>query len=170
MLEERDFQIAFSGLKLGAHEFKFEIADTFFELFEYAEIEKGNIQALILLDKKSSMLEIEFHISGVVELACDTCTDRYQEQLTSNFTQIVKFSDVLETEKTDEIIYLPSNEHTLNIRQQLYEFIHLSLPSKRAHANEADCNQEILDKLDELAYQEPEVVDPRWTALQNLKK
>lgn len=170
MVEERDFQIAFSGLKLGTHEFKFEIADTFFELFEYAEIEKGRIQALILLDKKSTMLEIEFQLNGIVELACDTCTDHYQQQLTGNFKQIVKFSDVVAAEETDEIIYLPTNEHTLNITQQLYEFIHLSLPSKRAHADEADCNQEILAKLDELAYQEPEVVDPRWTALQNLKK
>jgi uncharacterized metal-binding protein YceD (DUF177 family) len=139
-------------------------------LFEFAEIKKGSIQALVLLEKKSTMLEVEFQLSGMVELACDTCTDLYQQQLLCSFSQIVKFSDVMESEDTDEIIYLPSNEHMLNVTQQLYEFIHLSLPSKRAHAYEADCNQDILDKLDELAYQEPEVADPRWTPLQNLKK
>ena len=170
MVEERDFQISFSGLKLGTHEFKFEIKEAFFKLFEYAEIEDSTIQVTILLEKKSTMLEVEFQISGTVKLCCDTCTDPYQQQIAGNFTQIVKFSDVMEIEDTDEIIHLPSNEHSLNVAQQLYEFIHLSLPSKRAHADESDCNQEILDKLDELAYQEPEVVDPRWTALQNLKK
>ena len=36
--------------------------------------------------------------------------------------------------------------------------------------DKADCNQEILEKLEELAFQEPEVTDPRWSALQNLKK
>ena len=170
MVEERDFQIAFSGLKLGAHEFKFEIKESFFELFDCAEIEKGSIQVAILLEKKSTMLNLEFQISGTVELCCDTCTDPYQQQIAGNFTQIVKFSDVMEIEDTDEIIHLPTNEHSLNVTQQLYEFIHLSIPSKRAHADEVNCNQEMLDKLDELAYQEPEVVDPRWTALQNLKK
>ena len=35
--------------------------------------------------------------------------------------------------------------------------------------NKADCNQEILEKLEELAFQEPEIADPRWSALQNLK-
>ena len=28
----------------------------------------------------------------------------------------------------------------------------------------------ILEKLEELAFQEPEIADPRWSALQNLKK
>ena len=64
---------------------------------------------------------------------------------------------------------MPTNEHTLEVAHQLYELIHLSLPSRRIHANEADCNQEVLEKLKELAYQEPEIADPRWLALQKLK-
>ena len=78
-------------------------------------------------------------------------TDEYQQNITSSFKQIVKFSDVEEAQDTDEIIVLSTNEHTLEIPYSLYEFIHLSLPSKRTHTIEADCNQEVLEKLDELA-------------------
>ena len=170
MVKLTDFQINFSGLKLGNHKFDFQIEDAFFQLFDYAELNSGQICAIILLQKKSNMLELDLQIKGNVTLACDTCTENYTQSIEGNYKQIVKFSNVLEPEETDEIIILPTNEHTLKLAHHLYEFIHLSLPSRRIHANKADCNQEILEKLEELAFQEPEIADPRWSALQNLKK
>lgn len=166
----KNYQIPFSGLKLGSHQFDFEIKDTFFKLFDYSELDSGNLKAKVLLHKKNTLLELVFEIKGTVTLSCDTCTDEYQQNITNSFKQIVKFSDVEEAEDTDEIIVLSTNEHTLEIGHSLYEFIHLSLPSKRTHATEADCNQEILEKLEELAFQEPEVTDPRWSVLQKLNK
>ena len=80
------------------------------------------------------MLELDLQIKGNVTLACDTCTENYTQSIEGNYKQIVKFSDVLELEETDEIIILPTNEHTLKLAHQLYEFIHLSLPSRRIHA------------------------------------
>ena len=170
MVKLTDFQITFSGLKLGNHKFDFQIEDAFFQLFDYAELNSGQISVIVLLQKKSNMLELDLQIKGSVTLACDTCTENYTQSIEGNYKQIVKFSDVLETEETDEIIILPTNEHTLKLAHQLYEFIHLSLPSRRIHAKKGDCNQEILEKLEELAFQEPEIADPRWSALQNLKK
>ena len=133
MLKLSDFQISFSGLKLGAHRFDFQIEDSFFQLYDYAEIDSGQINAIILLQKKSNLLELEFQVKGNVTLACDTCTEDYTQSIESNFKQIVKFSDVTELEETDEIIILPTNEHTLKLAHHLYEFIHLSLPSRRIH-------------------------------------
>ena len=170
MVKLTDFQIAFSGLKLGNHQFDFQIEDAFFQLFDYAELNSGQISAIILLQKKSNMLELEFQIKGNVTLACDTCTEDYTQSIEGNYKQIVKFSDVAEPEETDEIIILPTTEHTLEVAHQLYELIHLSLPRRRIHADEADCNQGILEKLEELTYRESEEVDPRWSTLQNLKK
>ena len=166
----KNYQIPFSGLKLGSHQFDFEIKDTFFKLFEYSELNSGDLKAKVLLHKKNTLLELVFEIKGTVTLSCDTCTDEYQQNITSSFKQIVKFSDVEEVQDTDEITVLSTNEHTLEIGHSLYEFIHLSLPSKRIHAIEADCNQEVLKKLEELAFQEPEVTDPRWSVLQKLNK
>lgn len=169
MVKLTDFQINFSGLKLGTHRFDFKIEDSFFQLFDYAELNSGQINATILLQKKSNMLELDFQIKGKIKLACDTCTENYIQSIEDNYKQIVKFSDVSEPEETDEIIILPTNEHTLEVAHQLYELIHLSLPSRRTHSDEADCNQEILEKLEDLACKEPVIVDPRWSALQKLK-
>ena len=166
----KNYQIPFSGLKLGSHQFDFEIKDTFFKLFDYSELNSGDLKAKVLLHKKNTLLELVFEIKGMVTLSCDTCTDEYQQNITSSIKQIVKFSDVEEAQDTDEITALSTNEHTLEIGHSLYEFIHLSLPSKRIHPIEADCNQEVLKKLEELAFQEPEVTDPRWSVLQKLNK
>ena len=170
MVKLTDFQITFSGLKLGSHKFDFQIEDSFFQLFDYAELSSGQINAVILLEKKSNMLDLEFQIKGNVKLACDTCSEDYKQSIESTYKQIVKFSDLAEPEETDEILILPTNEHTLQVAHQLYEFIYLSLPTRRTHAEEADCNQEVLEKLEELAYQEPRTTDPRWSALQKLEK
>ena len=165
----KNYQIPFSGLKLGSHQFDFEIKDTFFKLFDYSELNSGDLKARFCFIK-NTLLELVFEIKGMVTLSCDTCTDEYQQNITSSFKQIVKFSDVEEAQDTDEITVLSTNEHTLEIGHSLYEFIHLSLPSKRIHPIEADCNQEVLKKLEELAFQEPEVTDPRWSVLQKLNK
>jgi len=169
MVKLTDFQINFSGLKLGNHQFDFQIEDSFFQLFDYAELNSGQINAIILLQKKSNMLDLDFQIKGNVKLSCDTCTEHYIQSIEGNYKQIVKFSDLAEPEETDEIIIIPTKEHTLEVAHQLYELIHLSLPSRRIHADKADCNQEILEKLEELAYKSQEIDDTRWSGLQKLK-
>ena len=62
MVKLTDFQITFSGLKLGNHKFDFQIEDAFFQLFDYAELSSGQISAIILLQKKSNMLELDLQI------------------------------------------------------------------------------------------------------------
>ena len=52
MVKLKDFQINFAGLKLGEHQFDFQIEDAFFQLFDYAELSSGQINAIILLQKK----------------------------------------------------------------------------------------------------------------------
>ena len=57
MVKLTDFQINFSGLKLGNHRFDFKIEDSFFQLFDYAELNSGQINATILLKKKSNKIK-----------------------------------------------------------------------------------------------------------------
>ena len=71
------YRIAYQGLTDGLHEFDFEIDDAFFENLEYSEIKKGNLQAHIVLNKKSQMLDFEVKIKGWVELTCDRCLEDY---------------------------------------------------------------------------------------------
>ena len=94
MVREKDFDIPFSGLKLGMHKFDFDIVESFFELFENSEVKKATLKVAIKLNKKATLLDLEFNISGNVELSCDTCADLYLQDLNEQFNLIVKFSEL----------------------------------------------------------------------------
>ena len=69
MKKHKEFVIPFSGLKQGKHEFDFEIDNTFFESFEYNEFNGAAINLLVLLNKSSTMLELEMTANGTVNIS-----------------------------------------------------------------------------------------------------
>ena len=171
MVKSKDFEIQFSALKLGSHHFNFDIEDSFFTLFDFSEIEKANIRATITLVKKPTLLQLNFSINGYLTLACDRCTEDFQQEINQHFELIVKFSDTLENIESDEILILSSKVHTLSLARYIYEFVHLSLPSKRTHKSLDECNPKMLEHIKQMGLTKgiDEIIDPRWENLKQLK-
>ena len=171
MVKSKDFEIQFSALKLGSHQFNFDIEDSFFTMFDYSEIEKANISTSITLVQKSTLLQLDFAITGHLTLACDRCTEDYQQKINQHFELIVKFSDILESVESDEILILSSNEHTLSLARYIYEFAHLSLPTKRTHQSLQECNPKMLEYIKQMGLTKDfdDTIDPRWENLEQLK-
>ena len=163
-----DYKIAFVGLKEGEHNFSFKIDDKFFDFFENSLIDSCEILAELHLHKKPGMMECSFEHNGVVHSICDRCGQPMEFGVAHHNELIFKFSDNLES-NSDEIIYIPQNEFELDVAKYFYEFISLSLPSKKIHA-EGECDEEIIELLDELNTKESMDSDPRWDVLKNLKK
>jgi len=163
----KEFIIPFSGLKTGKHEFKFKIDHTFFEAFDQALLEDANLNADLVLEKTESMLILNLNAKGFTHVPCDRCGDYFDLPIESSERVIVKFGDE-EFEQTDEIIVLRPEEYEIDVSQRIYEMIVLNLPNKRVHQNPEDCNQEVLEKLNEINGPE-EDIDPRWEALKKLK-
>lgn len=164
------YTISFSGLAIGHHEFIFEVDEKFFSCFEGSEISSGAMQVRIDLEKSSTMLELHFHLQGIVRVSCDLCTGDFDLPVEGAEKLIVKFGEE-EFENTDDIIILPHGEHQINIAQPLYEFINLSLPARRVHP-EGECDQEMLIKIEEYRARDKESgeeTDPRWDMLKNIK-
>jgi uncharacterized metal-binding protein YceD (DUF177 family) len=71
-----------------------------------------------------------------------------------------------------EIITLARDENELDLRQYLYEFIHLALPIQRIHPDdkngESTCDPVMLQKLREHLVREEESNDQRWDELKKL--
>ena len=93
-----DYKIPFVGLKLGLHTFDFNVDDTFFEMFEYSIIHKGNVKIELQLEKKETMLVGNYSIEGVVETECDRCTDPVDVEVKGIYQLIYKF----DTEPSDD--------------------------------------------------------------------
>lgn len=172
----KQFSIPFTGLKLGKHDFDFEIDKSFFDAFEHSLVKDGALKAVVELDKQETMLILGFHIKGTTKLNCDTCLSDFDQPIELNERQIVKFAEEVEDDEIEdlEIIVLPRKETAIDVSELIYEFITVAVPfiNKCEQAGQA-CDEQMLNTLEKLSAgsdeQEEQSSDPRWEALKKLK-
>ena len=168
------YQIVYQGLSEGVHNFDFDVDNSFFESLEYSDIKKGNLKVNVVLNKKSTFLELAFQIVGNVEIVCDRCLDEYNQAINYEGKLFVKFSGT-DNDLAENVICLLPSENELDIAHYIYESINLSIPIKRVHPNnengDSTCNPEMLKKLENYKADETtddDNIDPRWNDLKNL--
>ena len=170
------YDIQFVGLKLGKHIYDYEINQTFFEYFEFDEFNTINVNLNIHLEKKTTLLELNFSGNGSVNINCDVSNEPYDQPINFNFNLVVKFGQEYNNEN-DSILIIPHGSYEINIAQYIYELIVLSVPQKRIHPGVEDgtLNSEILRKLEDLSpnadlkdESSSSDVDPRWNKLKKL--
>lgn len=177
MRVSNEFLIPFIGLKLGKHQFEYQINKKFFEDFGYDEFESCDIKVNVVLEKKSTMLELHFKYKGTIHVPCDLTNEMFDLPVKGKINLIVQFGEAFNNDN-EELLILPHGEHQVDISQYIYEMIALSIPLKRIHPGVKDgtLKTDILDKLDELkvnakeqkADAKQEETDPRWDQLKKL--
>ena len=173
MMKNKEFNIPFAGLKVGKHEFGFEIDNTFFEGFDYTEFNAADVEVLVIMDRFTTMLELEIKAEGTVNLNCDLTSEPFDQKVEAALDLVVKFGEDFDDED-DEILVIPHGEHQVNIAQYIYEILVLAVPPKRIHPGVVDgsLQSDMLKKLEELRPRETrnsKETDPRWDALKDLK-
>ncbi len=171
----KEFTIPFVGLKIAKHQFEYKVKQAFFEYFEYEDFNDVNIDVTVDLEKRSTLLELHFEISGHVNLNCDLTNEPFNQQIENEFDLVVKFGEEYNDENID-ILILPHGDYELNLQQYIYELIVLSVPIKRIHPGIEDgtLDSDILEKLEELSpklkeqKETEEETDPRWNTLKKL--
>ena len=179
MEKTKEFLIPFIGLKLGKHHFEYQISKAFFEIFDYHEFNNSDIKVNVVLEKKSTLLELSFKHKGVVNVPCDLTSEDFDLPVKGKMKLIVRFGDVFNNDN-EELLILPHGEFQIDISQYIYEMIVLSVPLRRIHPGIKDgsLNTEALKKLKELTIKEQkneqkeekkeENIDPRWDKLKQL--
>lgn len=172
----KEYTIPFSGLKLGLHQFDFEITKAFFEHFEYEEFNDVNVNLEVLLEKKSTLLEFTLNFEGSINVACDVTNEPFDQPISGSYKFVVKFGEEYNDENED-ILIIPHGSFEVGIEQYVYETIVLSVPLRRVHPGVEDgtLKSEILEKLEELSPKiseedetEDDNTDPRWDSLKKL--
>lgn len=171
----RTYAIPFTGLKLGKHEFDYVITDAFFDEFDYSLVKKANLTCKVDLEKQETMIILNFHIKGEIQLVCDRCLADYPQQVDITEQQIAKFSDE-PIDEDEEVMNLTKNDHEINIAGLIYEYINVAVPFIATCGSEGDtsfCDKDMLDRLNKLSgsdeQPEQQQIDPRWDALKNIK-
>ena len=163
------------NLKIGSHQFDYQIDNTFFEHFEYDEFHKADVKVDLELEKKSTLLDLHFQFNGTVNVNCDLTNEPYDQPISGNFDLVVKFGQEYNDEEEDLLI-LPHGSYEVDVAQYIYESIVLAVPAKRVHPGVADgtLKSEALDKLEELSLNnqaeqsDEDQTDPRWDDLKKL--
>lgn len=166
----RNYDIVFSGLKNGKHQFQFEIDKAFFRLFETEqEFTEPKIVADVLMEKHTTFLEFWIHTKGTVNLVCDISNENFDYPIENEFKVLVKFGEEYDDSEVD-VITIPAKDHAFNAAQLIYENVSLSIPMKKVSPNISEEDLEILEKFSpkEEIEEEPKS-DPRWEALKKLK-
>ena len=179
MSKTKEFLIPFVGLKLGKHKFEYQINNAFFEIFDYNEFQNSNIKVNVVIEKKSTMLEITFKHIGTINVPCDLTSEDFDMPIKGSMKLIVRFGDAFNNDN-EELLILPFGEFEIDVSQYIYETIVLSVPLRRVHPGIKDgsLKTEALTKLKELTIKEQkkenkkedkeENIDPRWDKLKQL--
>ena len=176
MKNTKEYLIPFIGLKLGKHHFEYQISNAFFEIFDYNEYQDSNIKVNVILEKKSTLLELNFKHKGTVNVPCDLTSEDFDLPIKGKMKLVVRFGEEYNNDN-EELLILPHGEFEIDIAQYIYEMIVLSVPLRRVHPGIKDgsLKTEALTKLNELTIKEKKVenkeeenIDPRWDKLKQL--
>jgi uncharacterized metal-binding protein YceD (DUF177 family) len=168
----KEYFVQFAGLKIGKHQFDYQIDNKFFELFDFDEFNNALVSVELILDKKNTMLELHFIHKGTVNVPCDVTNEDFDLPIKGKNKLIISFGDTF-NDDNEELLVLPHGEFQVDVSRYIYENIVLSVPSKRVHPGIKDgtLKTDALDILENLSpnqeQEENHDIDPRW---ENLKK
>jgi uncharacterized metal-binding protein YceD (DUF177 family) len=169
------FVIAYKGLAEGTHGFDWELDDSFFAAFEGSEIRGGRVHAHMTMERRSTMLELEFALKGQGRVECDRCLEECAVPVEYEGGFVVRFGEERKDEEFDgELMWLGAGEGEFSVAQYLYESVVLSLPLSRTHA---DCRPQGVTFITEEEFERAErgsemqkmADNPEWQKLQELK-
>jgi uncharacterized metal-binding protein YceD (DUF177 family) len=175
MKQLNEFLIPFIGLKLGKHQFEYQVDKTFFVDFGFDEFEDSSIKVNVVLEKKSIFMELAFKHKGTVNVPCDLTGEFFDLPVKGKINVVVQFGEQFNNDN-EELLILPHGEHQIDLKQYIYEMIVLSVPLKKVHPGIKDgtLKTPVLDKLKELSVKDQnqskqeEEIDPRWDKLKKL--
>ena len=195
VVDSKLFDIPYGGFKNGDHEVSFIIDDPFFEGLEYSEIKKSNVKVNLSINKQNDLFTLLFNLKGFVNLECERCLEDLNIPIDHRFTLLIQPErrqlDKLETQNhtstieveealikqgskyaESEIRFIDPTAASFNVQQDIYEYMHLSLPIQKIHPDNG-CSEEALETIakfspEQAGYQKIES-DPRWEALKRLK-
>ena len=144
--------VPFKGLKIGVHQFDFEVDDALFQAFEGSEVKHGTAKVSIELTMEASMLTLDVEIRGEVTVECDRCLDDCILPIEFDDQIHVKFSEE-EIEFDGEVLWLNPSEGEIELGRYIYDSIVLSLPHSRVHA-EGDCTPDMLARFTTVSEEE----------------
>lgn len=169
-----EYNLPIKGLKDGIHQYRFDVNKKFFDQYEQSTVKNGKFDVQLEVDKRPSMIMLNFESIGEINVNCDRCLNEISIPVEANDEVLIKFSE--EENMSEEIRILSPEESVLNVADMIFEMIHLNLPlinRKDCEAdNYKDCNPKVLKVLEGYEVEDAEEENKGndiWNELKNIK-
>ena len=139
-----DYVIPLNGWAAGERNFRWQADNKFFQKFDNAEILDAAVEVEARAVKSGHYIGVDLDIQGHVTVACDRCLEDLQLPVEAHPAFSVKFGEEASSEEemregSREILFLSASDAELDLSQAIYDYVCLSLPMQRVHA-EGECN------------------------------
>ncbi|NPA33358.1 MAG: DUF177 domain-containing protein [Chlorobi bacterium] len=137
------FNVNIDGLPVGRSQFRYNIDDEFFQRLPFSSINRADVTVDVVFDKAPDTYSIEIDLHGKVEVPCDRCTELFFHPVEGSHRIVVKPTDKVKSIVRDEgLMLIPRGTTVINIAQDIYDYIVLSLPIQVKHP-EGHCDPEM---------------------------
>ena len=176
-MADKQYNIAFVGLALGSHSFEYTVTDKFFEAFQQQEYTNTEILVKLILEKNIGFMQLNFVVTGTVRTNCDRCGNEIDTNIWDEFKLIIKLVEnpqqMNDTEEDPDIYYLLRTESLLNVKDWIYEFVNLSIPTQNVCVDndkgESQCNPKVIAMLQQLNVTNNDNTPSIWKGLDKFK-
>lgn len=165
----KQFSLPLKGLKIGLHDYAFNIDESFFSCFEECPINESAILAKLQLEKKSDHLVFNLDLGGTITTDCDRCTDEIDYPLSSDFQILIKYDE--DEREEEEVVYINPEAAEYDCSKLVYEAILLAIPLQKTcdSVDGKQCNPDVLDHLEGTKEDITETSNVFSKAFKNLK-
>ncbi len=177
MKNNREYEIAWQGLKPGIHTFQYDLDDSFMrDRQNDTDFKALDAHIKVRFDKKTNFFLLHFDVDGSVTVPCDRCGDEFTLRLWDEFDLLIKLAgeDADNIEDDADAVFIPRSETVIDISSWLYEFVMLSIPLQKVHPDKQDgssgCNTDALKLLNDLSEHEEKQKNDIWKGLDALKE
>jgi uncharacterized metal-binding protein YceD (DUF177 family) len=167
----KQFDIRFGSLAFGNHKMEIEVNDLFFEKHINEDIQGCNINIRLTVERKETMVSLDFDIQGSLISFCDLCLEKLTMPVEKHETLILKTTGKSKESDDENIVFVGEKEYSYNIEQIIYEYIVILIPIRKVHQETGNetCNPEMLKLIEQTKKTSSPQYDERWNVLKNLE-
>ncbi len=124
-------KVYINNISEGEHSFNFIISHGEIEI-DTAEI-VSDINVSVKLYKSGNQISLKTSLCGKFRFQCDRCTEDYISGFNNDFEIIYKydFGEMADQSEDDDIKFIPSNTRYIDLKDDIRDYILLSVPMKR---------------------------------------
>lgn len=172
-MKPEKYRLKFRGLSKGKHDFVFQITDDFFSNYPESEVKKGEVEVKVEMIMSNDVITLNFKMKGSLYIQCDRCLEFFYLPMKYKSVLYVESGDYnSDLSDVDNTIMISHKENEIVLDKHFYDYIHLSLPVRRIHPDDANgnstCDPEMLEKLEIFEPKDNNAINPEWDKLKDL--